>query len=190
MREPASADEVRLVPVDSWHESVVSAVGEGFAVLGLVTAVDEVGRSDEIRLIARLTRRGSAHGVQIQTLVPRDGAHLPTLGDVLAGAAWFEREVHDFFGVAFDGADMAPLLNHDETIRPLRKDVVLAARTVVAWPGAKEPGEQASAPSRRKMVPPGVPDAQVWGDRDADMPAPTAEELAAAIAGGRVRRRR
>ncbi|MGH9251445.1 MAG: NADH-quinone oxidoreductase subunit C, partial [Acidimicrobiales bacterium] len=50
---------------------------------------------------------------------------------------------------------------------PLRKEFVLAARAAKPWPGAKEPGEGgpgAAAPSRRRMLPPGVPDAS-WGPR-------------------------
>jgi NADH-quinone oxidoreductase subunit C len=43
---------------------------------------------------------------------------------------------------------------------PLRKDFVLASRVAKAWPGAKEPGEsdEKRAPSRRRVVPPGVPE--------------------------------
>lgn len=190
MHEPGSADEVRTTGPDGWHDAVATAVADGFGVLGMITGIDELGRADQLRVVIRLGRRGAADGVQVHVRVPRGDAHLATTTDLLPGAAWYEREVHDMFGVTFDGADMAPLMNHDEALRPLRKDVVLAARTVVAWPGAKEPGEDAGAPSRRKMVPPGVPDAAVWGDRDPSAPAPSAEEVAAAVAGGRVRRRR
>ena len=77
---------------------------------------------------------------------------------------------------------------------PLRKDDVLAARTAEPWPGAKEPGEGPAAgggasPSRRRMVPPGVPAPEVWGDRDPALGPPDPAEVAAAVSGGRVRRR-
>ena len=42
--------------------------------------------------------------------------------------------------------------------------------TALTWPGAKEPGETAASPSRRRMVPPGVPDSAVWGDREPEAP--------------------
>lgn len=45
-------------------------------------------------------------------------------------------------------------------------------------------------PSRRPMVPPGVPDPTVWGDRDVTSPTPTADEVAASAVAGRVRRGR
>lgn len=71
------------------------------------------------------------------------------------GAAWLQRQVHDLFGVSFDGGDNRPLIHHVGGA-PLRKDVLLEERQVRPWPGALEPGH--SAPGARKLVPPGVPD--------------------------------
>ena len=68
------------------------------------------------------------HHVQLRTVVPRDGGHLPTLHDLWAGANWHERETAELFGVSFDG-------------HPLRKEFALLAREAKVWPGAKEPGE-------------------------------------------------
>ena len=68
------------------------------------------------------------------------------------------------FGVVFDGhPNPLPLLFPDGFEgHPLRKEFVLAARVAKPWPGAKEPGESCEgAPSRRRMLPPGVP--QDWG---------------------------
>ena len=73
------------------------------------------------------------------------------------------------FGIDFVGhPHLVPLLLPEGFEgHPLRKDFVLAARAAKAWPGAKEPGESGSgAPSRRKMLPPGVPDPQTWGPRE------------------------
>ena len=91
---------------------------------------------------------------------------------VFAGAAWHEREVAELFGVEFVGGERRRLLlNPEFEGTPLRKDEVLAARTGMNWPGAKEPGRDAMAsPGRRRLVPPGVPDPAVWGDRDASQP--------------------
>ena len=75
---------------------------------------------------------------------------------------------------------------------PLRKDEVLAARTAVGWPGAKEPGESGDPgeTSRRRLVPPGVPEPAVWGDREPSSTDPDPAEVAGSAAGGRTRRRR
>ncbi|MGO4956283.1 NADH-quinone oxidoreductase subunit C [Luteococcus sp. Sow4_B9] len=189
------SDEVRDLPVDGWLESV-RETSSSHPFLDWITAVDELGRSDEFRVIIRLVDFSTqpARGVRLQTRVPRQDPHLPSCTSIFRGAAWHEREVHDFFGIHFDGGDAAPLLNHSAglggSIAPLRKDFVLAARAAQPWPGSKEPGEDASAPSRRRMAPPGVPDPSVWGDRDPQQPPATPDEIAAAVAGGRVRRRR
>jgi NADH-quinone oxidoreductase subunit C len=75
------------------------------------------------------------------------------------------------FGLEFEGFDdgsgypLRPLLLPEGFEgNPLRKSFVLAARVSKPWPGAKEPGESDThaAPSRRKMLPPGVPDPSSW----------------------------
>ena len=83
------------------------------------------------------------HHVQLRTLVPRDGGHLPTLYDLWAGANWHERETAELFGVRFDGhPNLAKLLLPEEFEGyPLRKEFALLAREAKVWPGAKEPGE-------------------------------------------------
>ena len=87
-----------------------------------------------------------------------------TATEVYRGANWHERETHEMFGMIFDGhPNLMPLLLPDGFEgHPLRKEFVLAARVAKPWPGAKEPGESGrGAPSRRRMLPPGVP--QDWG---------------------------
>lgn len=199
------ADVVHRVTAGEWHERVAALVADGFTFLHGIGAVDELGREPVIRVSCRLWRAtdaGPLDSVRVETTVergitPADAGRLDSVSDLIAGAAWYEREIHDFFGVSFvarpgvpdPGLDR-PLLNHNEEIRPLRKDVVLPARVATPWPGAKEPGEGSAAPSRRRMAPPGVPDPEIWGGREPGQPDPTPEEIAAALAGGRVRRRR
>jgi len=63
--------------------------------------------------------------------------------------------------------------------------VLLEPRQTRHWPGALEPGESTQSPSRRKLVPPGVPDPAVLAD-----PAATAADVALSATGARVRRAR
>ena len=71
------------------------------------------------------------------------------------------------FGITFLGPDGEPLelagllLPPGYDGHPLRKDSWLAARQERPWPGAKEPGESDRdvTPSRRRLRPPGVPEA-------------------------------
>ena len=73
--------------------------------------------------------------------LPRDDPRIDTVQGVFAGAAWHEREVAELFGVEFVGGERRRLLlNPEFEGTPLRKDEVLAARTGMNWPGAKEPG--------------------------------------------------
>ncbi len=198
------ADTVHRVATTEWHERVADLLAEGYNFLHSLGAVDELGRQPVIRIICRLWRFGGVtrvESVRVETLVARGdtpelAGRLPSVSDLLPGAGWYEREIHDFFGVGFDAPDTAapqadlPLLNLNDAIRPLRKDFVLAARVAAPWPGAKEPGEDAAAPSRRRMSPAGVPDHDLWGHRAADEPPPPPDDIAAALAGGRMRRRR
>lgn len=188
MSAHGTGDEVVVVTPDGWLSTLTSARDEGFTFFDFLDCTDEIGRTDEFRVAARVVDWTTGRARQLHVRVDRSAPALDTAAEVFAGAAWHEREVHDFFGVEFTGGDSAPLLNHSE-VRWLRKDAVLAARAAQPWPGGKEPGEGPGA-ARRRMAPPGVPDPAIWGDRDPTADPATPEEIAAAVGGGRVRRRR
>ena len=179
------------VPAANWRDSVGAALADGFTFFEWLGAVDEVGRADVLRVVVVLRHPGRpAETRRLSTEVPREGGTLDSLRDLVAGAGWPEREAAGMFGLTFTGGDPRRLLlSPDFEGAPLRKDAVLGARTALAWPGAKEPGESAASPSRRRMVPPGVPDPAVWGDRDPDAGPAGPDEVAESAVGGRVRRR-
>ena len=189
---------MREVPADIWHDAVVAVHGDGYDWFDWLGCVDEIGVSDELRVVLSLRRldEPGAPELLLACRVPRSGGRLASIRDVFAGAAWHEREAAEEFGLEVVGGDRRHLLlDASAAYAPLRKDTVLAARTAEPWPGAKEPGESdlpgagAASPSRRRMVPPGVPAPEVWGDRDPDLPAADPAEVAAAVSGSRVRRR-
>lgn len=177
---------------EEWLAAVELLQADGFDYFDWLGCVDEIGRQDCLRVV--LVVRSLAQEAEPRMLscsLPRDAPRIHTVSDVFAGAAWHEREVAELFGVEFIGGDHRRLLlNPEFEGTPLRKDQVLAARTGMNWPGAKEPGEAEASPSRRRLVPPGVPDPAVWGDRDASQPAADPAEVAESAVGGRVRRRR
>lgn len=72
----------------------------------------------------------------------------PSLAQVWPVAVAFERAIAWDFGVEFEHCPAGP--------GDLRKNVLLAARNQTPWPGAKEPGDSAGSPSRRKLLPAGV----------------------------------
>lgn len=189
---------MREVAAGVWHDAVLAAYGEGWDWFDWLGCVDEIGVSDELRVVLSLRRLDdpAAAELLLACRVPRSEARLASIRDVFAGAAWHEREAAEEFGVELVGGDRRRLLLDGAVIAPLRKDEVLAARTE-PWPGAKEPGESdagagtagSASPSRRRMVPPGVPAPDVWGDRDPVTPPADPAEVAASVTGGRVRRR-
>jgi NADH-quinone oxidoreductase subunit C len=151
------------VPPELWAAALTFARDDlacGF--FDWLTAVDEL--EDGFAIVAHVYSLEEGHHLIVRTRVPREDPRLATATDVYRGANWHERETHEMFGVHFDGhPDLKPLLLPDGFEgHPLRKEFVLAARVAKPWPGAKEPGESAhGAPSRRRMLPPGVP--QDWG---------------------------
>lgn len=184
------SDQLREVPAADWLSAVTAARDDGFDYFDWLGAVDQIGRSDSLAVLVRLIDLDTQplRAIRLRTEVPRDDARLDSIAGVFAGAGWHERESAELFAINFAGGDPRRLLLPDDFVgAPLRKDAVLAARAAVEWPGVKEPG---GAPSRRRMVPPGVPDPEIWGDRDPDEPAPDPAEVAQSAVGGRVRRRR
>lgn len=172
-----------------WRDAVAQALAAGYSCYDQLLGIDDIGRSDTLRVQLRLVHPGTRAELMLECRLDRSAPVIDSISDLIAGAAWGQRQVRDFFGVTFTGGDNRPLLNHGGGA-PLLKDAVLGARVVTAWPGALEPGETTAAPSRRRMAPPGVPDPAVWGDRDPTVGAPDPAEVAASAVGGRVRRRR
>lgn len=162
------ADRLRRVTAEDWVAEVGSALGEGWVHLDWLGVVDELGRTDELRVVVRLLDVSTADPIRLETTVPRDRPALASLRLVLPGTVWHEREASDMFGIRFDDGDDRPLLVADRgepgdlLEYPLRKDAVLAARVAIDWPGAA-----ADDTTRRRMPPPGVPDPEVFGDRPA-----------------------
>jgi NADH-quinone oxidoreductase subunit C len=189
---------VSEVSPQDWLATVEGLRADGFDYFDWLGCVDEIGRRDCFRivLVVRNLELGSEPRM-LSCLVPRTEPRIDTVSGVFAGASWHEREVAEMFGVEFVGGERGRLLlspGFEGT--PLRKDEVLAARTGMNWPGATEPRESSSvrsgsnSPSRRRMVPPGVPEPTIWGDRDSLQPAADPVEVAESAVGGRVRRRR
>jgi NADH-quinone oxidoreductase subunit C len=173
----------RDVPVGQWHEALEAARAEGFDFFDWLSAVDQTdatgqdGDAPGFDLVCHLMATGSVPGPVRHTLlrarVP-EGQPVPSATGLWRGAAWHERETHEMFGIDFTGFEdgtgqgLRPLLLPDGFEgTPLRKSFVLAARASKPWPGAKEPGEGEGSgrpTGRRKLLPPGVPDAG-WGPR-------------------------
>lgn len=181
----SAAVETRTVGPQEWVDAAEQARTEGWDRFDWLDATDDIGRGDTVTVVCQL-RDAAARQLRLRTSVERRRGSLPSLSGVFPGAGWAEREAAEGFAVVFDGGDPRRLLlGPDGPEAPLLKDHPLAARAAVPWPGANDPDEGAR---RRRMVPPGVPDPAVWGDRDpAEGPA-SPEDVSASVSGGRVRR--
>jgi NADH-quinone oxidoreductase subunit C len=182
------------VPRERWHDALALARADGgLDMLDWLSAVDEPdadpagvdvvahlvdSRSGGRRPADAVAPEGGLVRLIARTRIPAGDLTVASVTDLWPGAAWHERETHEMFGVEFTGFDdgtglgLRPLLLPDGFEgTPLRKSFVLTARASKPWPGAKEPGESdAGPPSRRKLLPPGVPD-PTWGPRPPGGPA-------------------
>ena len=130
------------VPPKEWLSTVDAVKTAGFDYFDWLGCVDEIGRRDCFRIVLLVRNLAAkAEPMMLNCWLPRDDPRIDTVRTVYAGAAWHEREIAELFGVEFVGGDSRRLLlNPEFEGTPLRKDEVLAARTGLDWPGAKEPG--------------------------------------------------
>ena len=93
-----------------------------FTHISTITGVD-IGK--EIEAIYHLSRDGRIE-LSLKVRTPKDSPVLPTVTDIIPGAILYEREVHDLFGVTFEGhPDFSPLLLPEgwpSDVYPLRKE--------------------------------------------------------------------
>lgn len=164
-----------------WLSAVDAPDGDpaGVDVVLHVAATNSAGaEGDRARYLRRDYGTPYVQRLLLRTRVPDAGSGVASLTALWPGVAWHERETFEMFGVEFTGFDdetgqpLRPLLLPDGFEgTPLRKSFVLAARAAKAWPGAKDPadstdapgrGRRGTSPSRRRTMPPGVPD-PTWG---------------------------
>ncbi|AHI01628.1 hypothetical protein GCM10010174_53590 [Kutzneria viridogrisea] len=164
---------VQVEPAE-WHTAAALARDELGCLMFDWLGAEDAGRPGDLgrrhTVLLHVVNPLQQRGLSVRTeLGPED--ELPSIAGVWAGAAWHEREAAEMFGLALAGQpEPARLLLPDSFVgHPLRKDFVLAARVVRPWPGGLEPGESSSAPSRRRLAPPGVPDPS-WGPRREEDP--------------------
>ena len=65
-----------------------------------LSAITGEDTGDEIVLLYHFW---DGHGLTLRTSLPRQDARIATLTDLIPGAAFYEREVNEMLGVAFDG---------------------------------------------------------------------------------------
>ena len=138
-----------MIPSVEWRAAAAEVADEGFCMLMCL----DRGNGAPLELWLR-TNSGT-----VLTTTVTDIAQ--SLASVWQEAVIKQREIHESFGVRFDDAEShVPLVFPEGSplfgTHPMLKSRLLASRNNVAWPGAKEPGDSHSSPSRRKSLPMGV----------------------------------
>jgi Ni,Fe-hydrogenase III large subunit len=135
-------DTPAAVSVDTFSERVVARVARGARFCGLFASADSGGN----RLTAVLAEGNSLRSEV--TVVPDTTEGFPTLSTELPSASWYEREIHDLFGLKpLDNASLDPL------VLPLK------AGSKYPCPGSGEPAspiEIDPTPSRTRLLGEGV----------------------------------
>ena len=135
---PAVRSTVLHPARDELLEVVAGLRNDGYDMVIDLTAVDYVahpGRTDlpegvvgeRFEVVVSLIHHRSGQRVRIRVQVPEEDPVVPSLFDLYPGTEAMEREVHDLYGVAFEGHPDPTriLMPEDWDGHPLRKDVAV-----------------------------------------------------------------
>ena len=99
----------------------------GFELFLDVTAVDYPQRSPRFDVVYHFYSRKHNQRIRLKVPVSEDRPVVPTLTALYGSARYMEREVHDMYGIGFEGnTDLRPILLYEGFAgHPLRKDYVM-----------------------------------------------------------------
>lgn len=108
--------------------------GLRFAQLVDLCAVDYPERPNRFEVVYHLLSVVHNRRVRVKVAVPED-APVPSVVEVFPAANWYEREVWDLFGIAFDGhPDLRRILtDYGFQGHPLRRDFPLSGKVEVRY---------------------------------------------------------
>ncbi|MCD6322658.1 MAG: NADH-quinone oxidoreductase subunit C [Clostridiales bacterium] len=121
---PAFRQIAIVVKQGAIHNSLVYLRKKGFTQLNIVTCIDWI-KDSEFELVYILFSWTEGIHIQVKARIDREKPVMITVIDIFPGARYYEREVHEFFGVEFTGNEDAgkPLfLEIWDDMPPLRKD--------------------------------------------------------------------
>ena len=103
--------------------ALISLKARGFEHLSAISCTDWL-EEGELELAYHLWSYADRIHVILKTRVPRDGAEIVTVSPVFQHAQTYEREIHEMYGVDFEGNPrLTPfLLDHWQGPPPMRRD--------------------------------------------------------------------
>ena len=120
--------------IDIYPKDIVAMTEFIFRDMGLrfniASCVDDL---DRMEILYHFSDDGSGAVISIRAiLTDKNDPHIDTITTVTRSAWWIEREIHELFGVEFDGnSDLRPLLLPDDWpkgVYPLRKSFIAPKR--------------------------------------------------------------
>jgi NADH-quinone oxidoreductase subunit C len=125
-RHSFRGDTTAVVAPQKYRDVVKFIYGEGFQLLIDITAIDWRDRDPRFDVVAHFMNVVTRGRLRLKVPIG-DGGSPPSITGIHKCADWFEREVFDMFGIAFDGhPNMKRLLMWgDFQGHPLRKDFPL-----------------------------------------------------------------
>jgi len=120
--------------VDIYPKDVVELTRYIFKDLGLrfniASAVDDF---DALEILYHFAHDKDGFVISVRAIIKeKNDPHIDTITTVTRSAWWIEREIHELFGVEFDGnSDLRPLLLPDDWpkgVYPLRKNFIVPKR--------------------------------------------------------------
>lgn len=96
---------------------------QGYTHLALISCVDWIDKQ-KLELVYILSSYFENEHVILKTTIPRKNANFKTVIDIFENAAPYEREIHELFGIHFEGhpREIPLFLERDYDIPPFRKD--------------------------------------------------------------------
>lgn len=106
------------------HAVLAYLKAQGYRQLSMLSCVDWIADS-HFQLVYLLFNWETALRLQVRTRIDRDNPTFTTVTGIYPGAKYYERDVHEFFGVRFDGnpdSNRQLFLENWDDMPPMRKD--------------------------------------------------------------------
>lgn len=122
--EPIALQLAFNIEDDKILDALAFLKSQGFGQLSLLTCIDWI-KDNKFQLVYILMNWETGIHLQVRTFLDRDKPVFKTCTHIYPGAQYYERDVHEFFGVEFHGNDDSfkhLFLELWEADRPLKKD--------------------------------------------------------------------
>jgi len=109
---------------NEFHTVLAHLKMNGWKQLSTLTCIDFI-EQNQFQLVAILFNWDKGVHIQVRTRLDRDKPLFRTITPIFPGAQYYEREVHEFFGIEFEGNEDSYknyFLEMWDDIPPLRKD--------------------------------------------------------------------